>query len=310
MSIPQYYEFNNLVQSASSPSAVHVHNTDLAWYFRRYLIQKIMSVFEWHNIPEHWDEDYLKYTIYMFGRVAVINTDKFGAIPQYCTLHGYDIYYRPTNALITNPLIRGFKDPRIGVQCSLIKMQPDYGGAWDIVSYYADQMALASEALGVNMLNSKLAFVFAAENKQMAESFKKLYDKIASGEPAAVVDKDLFNDEGRLMMEFFNQNLKQTFIADQALGVLAALDAGFDTMVGIPNVNIAKASGVSQSEVNANNVDTKSLAEVWLNTMRRGCEQTNKLFGTNIDVSFHYVYEPEGGIDSDDEINYKYLSVV
>ena len=309
--IPQYYEFNNVINSTSSPSTIHVHNTALSWYFRRYLIQKVMSVFKFKNLPEHWDEDYFKYTLFMFGRVAVINTDTFGVIPQFCTLHGYDVYYRPTNALITNPLIKGFKDPRIGVQCGLIKMQPDYGGAWDIVSYYADQMALASEALGVNLLNTKLAYIFAADGKAAAESFKKLYDKIASGEPAAVVDKDLFDDDGRLKMEIFNQNLKQTFIGDQVLGVLAALDAGFETMVGIPNVNIAKASGVSKSEVNANNIGTKSLAEVWLNTMQRGIDQTNALMNLNLEVEFNYNYEPEREeVGANDEVNSQYLRVV
>ena len=155
MSIPQYYEFIDLYNSSISPSTIHCENASLTWFFKRYLLQKVLSVFEFENIPENWDKDYFLYTLFMFGHVAVINTDKFGVIPQFCTLHGRDVFYRPTNALITNHLIRGFKDPRIGSQCSLIKMQPDYGGAWDIVTYYADLMALSAEALGVNLVNSK-----------------------------------------------------------------------------------------------------------------------------------------------------------
>ena len=63
-------------------------------------------------------------------------------------------------------------------------MQPDYGSCWDIVSYYADLLALATESLAVNITNSKLAYVFACQDKTVAESFKKMFDQINEGNPA------------------------------------------------------------------------------------------------------------------------------
>lgn len=293
--IPQYYEFIDQYNSSFSPSTVHVKNTTLQWYFRRYLTQKVMSVFKFENIPDNWDIDYFLYTLFMFGRVAVIDTDKYGVIPQFCTLHGYNVYYRPTNALITNPLIKQPLDPVIGVDCALIKMQPDYGGAWDIVTYYSDLMALAAEALGVNLVNSKLAFIFAAESKVAAETLKKLYDKIASGEPAAFIDKTLYNEDGRLMLEMFNQNLQQNYIAGNILEDMAKIDSRFNTDIGIPNVNIAKESGVSSSEVNANNIDTRAKAELWLDTINKGLDMVNYMYGKNITCKLRFKEEMEGG---------------
>lgn len=292
--IPQYYEFLNIYESKDSPAIAHVNDTSLAWFFRRYFMQDVLSIIEFENIPEHWDKDYFMYTLFMIGRVAVVKTDKFGIIPQFCTLYGRNIYYLPSVAKIVNPLFRQEIDARIDIDCALIKMQPDYGGAWDLVDYYACATALACEALGVNLINSKLAYVFAAENKQMAESFKKLYDQIASGQPASVVDKKLFDDEGRLKMEIFNQNVKNTFIADQIQGVIQQLRAEFHTKIGIPNVNIAKASGVGAAEVNANNVEATSLAKLWLETIQKGLEVVKRLYG--IDIKAKLRFEPtEGG---------------
>ena len=288
MSLPKNYEFIDIYNSSFSPSTVHVTNTSLSWYFKKYLIQKIVSVFEFENIPEKWDIDYFTYNLFIRGFVAVIETKQFGVIPQWCTLMGRDVFYRPTNAVISNPLIKGFTTPRIGKQCSLIKMQPDYCGAWDIVSFYGDMLALCAETAGVNLVNSKLAYIFAAESKTLAESFKKLFDKIASGEPAAVVDKELFTEDGRPKWEAFNQNLKNTYIAGDILEDMAKWDSRFNTEIGIPNVNIAKQSGVSSSEINANNIDTQSKAELWLATIKRGIEQTNNLFGTNINVKLRF----------------------
>lgn len=297
LGLPLPYGIKNLYDSKRNPSSLHA-DTGLSRYFQRYFIQKIMSVFEWRNIPEEWDLSYFCYSLYLWGYIAIIKTDKFGVIPQWCTLSGRDVFYRPTNAHINNPLLTGLINPRIGTECALIKMQPDYGGAYDIITYYADLMSLCAQTVSINIVNSKLSFIATAQNKQTAESLKKLYDKLASGEPAAVVDKELFTDNGRPLFELFVQNLKQNYIAGDILEDMAKLDSRFCTEIGIPNVNIAKESGVSESEIDANNFDTKSKASIWLETMRKGVEQCNKLFDLDIQVDFRKL----GGAESAEQI--------
>ena len=287
------YNFINIYNSHIRPSTVTSQDNATAWYFRRYLIQKILSVFEFDNIPETWSKDYFLYTLFLFGFVAVIETDKFGVIPQHCSLFGYDVFYRPTNVNIANPLLRGNLTPRIGVECELIKMQPDYGSCWDIVAYYADLLALATESLGVNMVNSKLAYVFACEDKTIAESFKKMYDKLNEGNPAVFADKKLFDEAGEPLWTTFQNNLKQNYVAGDILNDMLKIDARFCTEVGIPNVNMAKASGVTDNEVEANNIDTNTKVALWLETIKEGVTKVNKMFGLNIGVKLRF-----GGVEN------------
>ena len=303
--IPAAYDYMNVYNASLQPSTVHVSNTGLSFYFQRYLLQKILSVFEFENIPKHWSKSYFEYTLFIFGFCAVVKTDKYGVIPQHCGLYGYNVFYQPTNAIISNPLLKGILQPKIGSECSLIKMQPDYGSCWDIVSHYADLMALSIEALGVNLVNSKLAYVFACESKNAAESFKKMYDQIASGETASFVDKNLFDENGDPRWMTFSQNLKQNYIADEILQDLAKLDSRFNTDVGIPNVNIAKKSGVSDNEIASNNIDTKAKASLWLETIREGLEETNRLFG--LDISVNLRFNESMGVMSDDVIGNRML---
>ena len=286
--IPASYDYINAYNHQYSPSTIHVKETGLSWYFKRYLIQKIISVFKFEGIPENWAKDYFFYTLFVFGYCAVINTNKYGIIPQHCTLSGYNIYYRPNRAIITNPLFKRTIEARIGIDTELVRMSPDWCGVWDIVEYYADLMALTSETVAVNLINSKFSYVFGAEDKTSAESLKKLYDQIASGEPAAFADKKLFTDDGSPSWTLFSQNLKQNYIAGDLLEDLAKIDSRFNTEIGIPNVNIAKASGVGAAEVMANNVDTQSKAELWLETIRDSLEKVNKMFGLNISVSLRF----------------------
>lgn len=291
ITIPESYDYINAYNRQYKPSTIHVKNTGLSWYFKRYLIQKIISVFKFDGIPESWAKDYFLYTLFVFGYCAVINTDKYGVIPQHCTLSGYNIFYRPNRAIITNPLFKRTITARIGKDTELIRMAPDWCGVWDIVEYYADLMALTSETIAVNLINSKFSYVFAAEDKTSAESLKKLYDQIASGEPAAFADKKLFTDDGEPSWYLFVQNLKQNYIAGDLLEDLAKIDSRFNTEIGIPNVNIAKASGVGAAEVMANNVDTQSKAELWLETIRDSLTKVNNMFDLNISVSLRFKNE-------------------
>ena len=286
--VPYEYDIINLYNSNRSPSTVHCSDTLLANYFRRYLLQKVISVYEWKNLPEKWNRTFFYYILYGFGFIAIINTDKYGVIPQNGTLYGRDIFYQPTNVVITNPLLTGILRPAIGTECEIIKMQPDYGSCLDIICHYADLLGLTTETYGVDLVNSKLAYVFTASNKAGAETFKKLFDRIASGEPAVVYDKSLVNNDGTPSWTTFNQNLAQNYIGDKLLDDYKKTLDMFDTEIGIPNANTQKKERMITDEVNQNNIGTQTKAELWLETMKDGCERVNKMFGLNIDVELRF----------------------
>lgn len=283
--IPAYYDVVNGYNGVIAPSTVHVKNTGLARFFKRYLLQEAMSVFEW-KMPETWDKAYFLYVLYVIGYIGIIYTDKFGVIPQHGGLGGYNVFYAPKYMLISNPLLRQTYRPEIGVDCACLRLEPDYCGLYDIVDYYGDLMALTAETCGVNILNSKLSFVFGADNKASAESYKALYDDLASGNPAAVVDKNLLDDDGSLRVQLFTQNVGQNFIADKLLQVLRDIRQMFLTDIGIPNANTQKKERLISDEVNANNFETRAKCSLWLDELKKGCKQARELFGIELDVDW------------------------
>ena len=278
-----------------TPPTVCVTNTPLSRFFQRYLLQRAMSVFRF-KLPENWSAEYFLYTLYCIGFLAVINTDKFGVIPQACTLYGYDVYYRPNKAQIANPLLKGIINPVIGVQCELVKLAPDYGGILDLVTFYADMMALTAQSAGVNLLNSKLSYLFTAKNKSASESFKRVFDKVSSGEPMVVIDEKLMNADGSKAWEAFTQNVGQNYIADRLLEDLRKLEQRFDTAIGIPNANTEKKERLITDEVNSNNVETYSLCELWLDEIQKCFVKVENMFGIKPSVDWRYKPNTSGGI--------------
>ena len=288
MNLPKSYEFENLYNSMRSPSTVHCRNTALVEFYTRYLLQKVISVFEFSGLPETWADNYFKYVLFGEGVIAVINTDRYGVICQNCGLSGYNVFYQPTTVLVANPLLPGLREFTVGENCQIIKLQPNYSGVMDLVTTYADLMALALETTGANLLNSKLSYVFFADNKTAAESFKKLYDKLASGEPMAVIDKNLLKEDGSVAWQMFTQNVGANYVTGELLNDMKTIEDQFNTIVGIPNANTQKRERMITDEVNANNVDTQSRVNLWLETMQKDIDKVNNMFGLNIAVKYRF----------------------
>ena len=283
--IPAMYGDIDIYNSSFSPSTVHVKNTSLQRYFRKYLLQKAISVFKW-QLPEEWDEDYFKYVLYGLGYIAVLNTRSFGVICQGGALGGYNLYYRPAYIMITNPLLKETITADINKDCAIIKLQPDYSSIMDIVGYYADQMALASEALGLNLVNVKTGIIFGAKDKTQAESYKKMYDKLNTGDPAVFIDKNMLDDQGKPNWLPFVQNMTQQYISDKLLSDIRKIESMYDTEIGIPNANTDKAERLITDEVNANNVETATRCELWLESIRKGIQKANEMYNLNISVDW------------------------
>lgn len=280
--IPELYDYDSGYGHCRI-STIHARNTALSLFFDRYLLQQLFSVYEF-KLPEGWDPDYFRYTLFVMGYTIVFNTDRFGVINNHGCIYGRNVYYRPTTAIVSNPLIRQPKTMTINENCALIKMAPDYRGAYDLVSTFSDLLAVIIESLGVNVINSKMSYVFAAENRNMAESMKNLFDNVAGGQPATVVGKNLFDEEGNPRWILFDQDVKNHFVGKELLECMQTVKSMFMSYIGINNVNFEKRERLTNDEVNANNDETQAICQVWLESMKESIDNVNKMFDLDISV--------------------------
>lgn len=287
MEQPYSYMMENLINSSYNPSSTHVANAFLTRYFRDRLLKRAIGVIKWNNLPKHWEENFLKYVLFINGYVCVVNTDRYGVIPLNCTLGGVGVMYQPTFCMIANPRIKGIIQPIIHEDCELIKMNPDYSGIMGLVNYHAGKLALASESADMNLWNSKLAYVFTARNKAGAESFKKLFDKIMNGEPAVVQDKNLLDDEGNPAWATFSQNLAQNYIANDIFELMRGLEKEFDRDIGIPYAD-GKRERLITTEATQNDNERSVNIDQWVEEINKCCDRVNEMFGLDISVEKRY----------------------
>ena len=285
--VPFYYDYINTLDSSVQPANQHVLNTQTGRFYQRYLLKKALAVFNW-KLPEWWDENYFLYILYCRGYLAVFDTDQFGVIPQECGLQGYNVFYRPTDAVISNPLLPGIQRKRIDGDCVLMQLQPDYMGVLDLCGHYAEKMALASAAINQNLWHTKISTVFFAGSDAEQQSIKKAYDRMTDGDPMVVVNKNLRDADGNLKYEVFNRDVKQSYVISDLIADLRKIEAEFDTRVGIPNANTDKRERLITDEVNANNVETTILSDLWMDSIQDGIEEIRKIFGIEIKCERRY----------------------
>ena len=145
----------------------------------------------------------------------------------------------------------------------------------------------------MNVVNSKSSVVFFAKNKALAESFKKMYDTL-SNNPMVVVDKDMQATEDDMpAWQSFQQDLRQNYLGEEFIANLYAIENRFNTRIGIPNIKYEKNERLTANEVTANNIETQSLASLWLENIKEGFDKANQMFGTDLSIEMRFDYERE-----------------
>ena len=297
MYIPINYEHMNNINSLYIPSNVKYVNTQVFNFWQRSLFQRAISVID-IKVPEEWDgsrKDFLYWCLFRYGSVAVFYDKKLGLVFNPGALKGYDFYYQPTNYLIANPALDKSLDLVIGEDCELIKLTPDYMGIWDIISYYAEKLSLLDSAINMSIINNKFAWLLGARNKSIAQTIKKIFDKIQRGDPLVVYDAKMQDDPAtkKEPWQFLERtNIKNSYITTDQLQDFQTILNNFDCEIGIPTIPYQKKERLVTSEADSRVIDSTSRSIVWKNTLDESFKLVNQMFGLDLSCELRF-YDPE-----------------
>lgn len=256
-------------------------------YWFRSLLQKIDSGIIIKGMPDNWCDDFFKICLWSRGYVAVFDTIRWGTVFQPCGLSGYDFQYQPTTAIIANPYYS--KELKIGSECELIKLTPDFMGVFDIIEYYADKLADVSKGIDVGLRNAKIPAIFSANNSAQAETLKRIYDKIQNGDPLIIYDDT--DDNGEIIpstnpFEAWVQDFSKTYIVPQLMEATQQLLNSFYTEIGLP-VAIEKQQHILNAEADFKAAQSQARIACWVNTLKESFKKVNELFpNINLEVEF------------------------
>lgn len=295
--IPLNYDQINNIEGHIQPSMLKYCNSVTYAYWQRSLFQRAISTIDFKGLPEHWEasvRDFFYWCIFAYGYVGVFDSEEFGLSFQPGALYGFDFYYQPTEFIIANPKLN--KRFKIHEQAEIIKLTPDYRGIWDIISYYSMLLSALDSGINSSIVNNKFAFLMGAKNKPAAEALKKIFDKVASGEPAVVFDNNLLPLDPASKEEpwsFLDRpNLKQSYLTTDQLMDRQTLLSAFDAEIGITSLPYNKKERLVTAEAQSREQDSTARLMVWKNTLDSSLKLVNNMFNINITAELNY---KEGG---------------
>ena len=293
MYTPLNYNQITIAAGTTNPSSVKSFNNKTFAFWERSLFHRAQSVLD-IKVPSAWDgktKDFFMYCLFKYGFVAISYDSNYGYYFQPCTLSGYDLYYQPTDAIITNPVFNGSKQLKISSECELLKLTPDYMGVWDIISYTAEKLSTLDNAINMSIINNKFAFILGARNKTASAALKKILDLVNRGEPAVVYDMKLINDPTDKEMPFqqWERKLKDSYITSDQLQDFQTILNNFDAEIGIPTIPYQKKERMVTNEADARSYDAKARSITWFNTLTSSIKEVKALYpDLNLSVKLHY----------------------
>ena len=293
--VPLNYEHINNIEGHIQPSMLKYCNSVTFAYWQRSLFQRAVSTIDFKNFPLEWEasvRDFFYYCLFRFGYVGVFNSDKFGFTFQPGNLKGYDWYYQPTEFIVANPKLSGTSGTfKIHEQCELIKLTPDYRGIWDVISYYSMLLSQLDSGINSSIVNSKFAWLLGAKNKTAAEAFKKIFDRIAAGDPAVVFDNALLANDPASKDEpyvLIDRKVKDSYLTTDLLMDRSTLLSSFDAEIGITSLPYNKKERLVTAEAESRQQDSTARLMVWKATLDSSLKLVNDMFGTDIRAEFTY----------------------
>ena len=298
---PLNYEQINNIEGHLQPSMLKYCNSVTYAYWQRSLFQRAISTIDFKGLPDTWQgavKDFFYWCIFAYGYVGVFDVDKFGLSFQPGSLYGFDFYYQPTELIVANPkLNQRFK---IHEEAELIRLTPDYRGIFDIISYYAMLLSALDSGINMSIVNNKFAYMMGAKNKAAAETLKKIFDKIAAGEPAVIFDQSLLPNDPQSKDEPYTflerSNLKQSYLTTDQLMDRSTLLASFDAEIGIRALPYNKKERLVTAEAESREQDSTARLMVWKATLDSSLKLVNDMFGT--DIRAELTYDKEGEADN------------
>lgn len=270
------------------------------WYFK--LLDLIINMFEYRNLPAGISKRDLELNLLITGHATIIAKKDGTMFTPLTSLYGYDEYYQPTKAVFANPVVITSKEYTIGEDCTVVynnSLQDSIfyvkadSGLNTFIQRYARQLADIESTINIYTVNSRLTSIPVSNDNAVMESLKSFFKNLTIGKRAIVSDSSIIEN-------FRNVDINRTGIKDGVNDWLIARDKILEQFyrdLGIRMTNQKKAQ-VNTDEVESNDQLLLISSDDMLKARKKGYEETNNMFGTNIEVRLNPLYDiknVEGG---------------
>lgn len=258
-------------------------------YYKAELLNILKGRFE-IECPDFWDIDFMLDLLLLDGRFFVSDST-IGVAPFNGSPFGLNVFRRASGVTIVNEIlgtwerfITGIRMDKTNAICVYLYDNLYYRSFSETINMYAEKLASIDCSIDVNIMNSRVAYIFNAECTQQADEAKLVYQKVSAGEPAVFtkVKNPLSPEEGGLDVSAFP--VKDMFIADRLFELKRSIISEFLTKIGINSTAFEKKERLLVDEVNGNNEERNATIAYINKNLDRCSEKVRKAFRINFSI--------------------------
>lgn len=247
-----------------------------------YTFLRLQQMFHYDNLPDTIPHRYLEFYLMLNGHCAAVEHEGklytlrggFGGEP--------DAYYEPTKYIIANPYLKLNKIYTRGVDCVVIGNDSMYYGLLALVSKYIGLMAENEISMNLSVINSRIMSIIVANTDNEMLSAEEYLQKIRAGKMGAVMRDPVF--EGIKTQPY--ATAAQANALTNMIEYEQYLKASLFNELGLnANYNMKRES-INSNESQLNDDMLTPLIDDMLSARKRGIDEINAMFGTNITVDF------------------------
>lgn len=266
----------------------NIDKTQLTSYYYKMLLNRVINMFTWGNLPDTIDEQVMNFWLFVTGRVVFteFNGKLYALNGNY---GGYpNEYYLPTEFVVANPIL-GNKIVKLDIDgVAMFNSDTDkyptqglVGGLYPILTLTANMLADCVVTISSALKNGRVQTAFLCKDDTVRIAGEKVLQQLYNGNPAVMIDDTILNCISPIKMA---DNASVATILQQTVETYQFWLANFYNSIGVnANFNM-KRERLNTAEVNIN--DSALFVNVinMLNNRQQALEKINKMFGTNITV--------------------------
>ena len=245
------------------------------------------SIFEWVNLPDSMDGEYLEHVLFYKGMGAMLKTEEYGFINTKATASGdFNIYGRPTQLncysysfnevrTVYNGLIRdvdGNVMNKENSECILVRNTLLSKPTFASMRLFALRLTELERTMDTNVKRCKDPYILKA-NKAQEMTMRQVFQDADNNVPAIVVEKNALDlkdiDAIPLKVDFLGKDMMEykEKVMNEAL-----------TVLGINNLG-EKRERLISDETNSNNELINMNLMSYLTPRKQACKEFNEKFG-------------------------------
>lgn len=254
-----------------------MNNATYLQYYNR-LVELSVCMFEYENAPETFDPRFFELALFTDGKAIMFKDEVLGFLGLRCALGGqFDVYNVP---MIRNAFASNGYHKQLGKDDSVVFWN-NYLRTNSIlnVRQYALRLYNLDRIIDVNANAQKTPILIACNENELL-SMKNLYMKYDGNMPV------IFGEKGINTNSFKVLNTGAPYVADRIQALKTELWNEALTFMGISNNNYTKKERMVAYEAAVSSGGTMANRYSRLAMREKGCEEFNRMFGTNMSVKY------------------------